>query len=168
MKRNLNVTLCDLEGKPLVAVPPKYKVFADGKPVFDEATSEPIILEPARDLTMRRVVMDALGANLPEDASMGGEEKLKLYKLGARVVKACDAGEPLELDSGELELLKRRIEKAWPQINVYGAASAVLDTDYVPPPAPAASLLEECRDSGQMGADQVVEHQRAGELPASS
>lgn len=167
MKRNLNVILRDLEGREMPATEPKYQRTKDGKVVFDEKTSEPVILEPAKPLTMRKVVMDAIGTGLEGDAAMAGEEKLKLYKLASRVVKACDAGEPVEFDSGELELLKQRICKAWPQIAVYGLACELLDADYVPPPAPAKSLLEECRDSGQVAADQIVDHQRAGELGGS-
>jgi hypothetical protein len=128
MKRDFTAVLTNLEGEPFKDGQPKYKVDDAGKLVF--ANSEPIVLEPAKDLTLRAVCVGAIGTTQEGDDKMSGEDKVKLYQLADRIVKACKAGEPAEVSPEEITKLKARIARQYTVFAV-GAAFALLDADYV-------------------------------------
>lgn len=126
MKRNFSTVLTTLDDKPFEAEAPRYKVEA-GKVVMKDG--EPVIDKPAVYLTLERVALDAIAANLDADRSMSGEDKFKLYALASRIVNACAEGKPTEVDDQEMTKLKARIAQCWP-ILVVGRAFEVLGKDF--------------------------------------
>lgn len=103
MKRDFNQVLIDLEGKP----------FKDEKKV---------------DLTLRRVVTDALGSTLPGDDSKTGDEKFKLFKLIVKVNDACTKGALADIEAEELTIIKERVGRSWNTL-VMGPAYILLEKD---------------------------------------
>lgn len=126
MKRDFNTVLLTLDGTPFEAEPARPQV-KDGKVVFENG--EPVIAKPAVPLTLRRVTLDAIGANLDSDRSMSGDDKFTLYALASRIVNACAEGKPTEVDDQEMTKLKARIAQCWP-ILVVGRAFEVLGKDF--------------------------------------
>ena len=125
MKRDLTLCPLDLEGKPMKDGDPKYKRRADGGLVFDEATSQPVVLEPAKDATFRTVLMTLLSSAMKEDQDENGEKKLAKFRLADKIVKAEDV---VDFTSDEVGLISARAEKLLPWLT-YARVKEWLDTD---------------------------------------
>lgn len=115
MKINVTKVLHDLEGATL-KVPP-----------IRDAKGE--IIEPERNLTLRKVCLDAIQAQLPNDTP-DGEEKFKRFRLAIRL---SSEDEP-DLSAEEITKLKRLIGLGFGAL-VVGRAYEILDPS---PSAPVA------------------------------
>jgi hypothetical protein len=119
MKRNFNTVINSLDGEPFEIEPAINKI-ENGKTTVET---------PAVLLTLKRVALDAIGANLDSDHSMSGEEKFYLFNLASRIVEGFNKKAPVELDEKDLTTLKTRIGKTW-GVFVAGPAFQILNTDY--------------------------------------
>lgn len=131
MKRNFSAILKQLDGTPIKDGADKLKRDAEGRPVWDTTTSEPIVLEPAKDCTLKSICLGAIGGAIDGDNVMTGEKKYALYKLADRISK----GGAVEVTTEEVATLKERIAKTYANFIVIGAAFDALEADYVEPPA---------------------------------
>ena len=146
MKRQMEVVLRDLRGEPITADPhiaqrafaALYAWMQAGASGADEA------LQPLRDsmrhstvhLTLGRLCVDVLAGRFADEQQISGEELLRRYRLGARIVEA--GANAVDLDSADVELIKRLVVKAGYTAAVYGAVCQCLDSD--PPAVPPPSL----------------------------
>ncbi len=96
MKRDLDLPMIDLQGNP----------FADGA-------------------TLKTVAFVSITATLPSDDRMPVDQKLRLYRLAAKIAP----GGVIELTVEELALLKDRIGSALTLMAV-GKAFELLEQDY--------------------------------------
>lgn len=126
MKRNFNATILDLDGKPMKDGPGKLKRRADGSIVFDEATSEPIVLEPAKDATLKSVAFGAMRAQTPGDDAMSGADKLAQYVLADKIARSEDG--IVDLSTEDITRLCERIGKVYDFVT-YGRARDLLNQD---------------------------------------
>lgn len=124
MKRNFDTVLMGLDGQPLKDGQPKYRRDKTGAPVYDEATSEPIIITPAKDATLKSVSFVAMRSTLRGDDNMSGDDKLKLYALGHKLVN----GGIVDVTAEEVALLCDRIARTYDFVT-YGRAKELLDAD---------------------------------------
>jgi hypothetical protein len=150
MKRNFDTILLDLEGKPLKDGHPKFKRDKAGNPVYDEATSEPVVLTPAKEATLKTVAFVSMRASLPGDDTMSGDDKLKLYALAAKIVP----GGVVDITADEVALLTGRIARTYDFVT-YGRAKEILDADMpetdVRIPAPGAGSVPEAAPALGLG-----------------
>jgi hypothetical protein len=130
MKRNFNAPMLNLEGEAFKAGEPKYQRGDNGAIVTKDGA--PVIITPAPDLTLRKVCIDAIGAQLGGDDALTGEAKFQMYELASRIVDASKEAKPAEVSAEEISTLKARIAKAW-GILIIGPAFKLLDADYVEP-----------------------------------
>lgn len=117
MKRDFNAQIIGLDGE-----------------VFKDEKKQP--------LTLRRVVTDALGGQLPGDDAKTGDEKFQLFKLLVRINDGSKNGGVVEIDANELATIKERVGRSWNTL-VLGPSYILLETD---PPvqtaAPAAATAD--------------------------
>lgn len=125
MKRDLTLMPLDLSGNPMKDGEPKYKRRADGGLIFDEVTSQPIVLEPAKDATFRTVLMTLLSAPMKEDQDESGEKKLAKFRLADKIVKAEAM---VDLSSEDVSLISARAEKLLPWLT-FARVKEWLETD---------------------------------------
>jgi hypothetical protein len=135
MKRDFNATIKNLDGEPFKDGEPRYERDDKGNVKFNN--DGPIVVEAAKDLTLKAACMLALGTARAEDANLDVEKKLEMYKLADRIVQGFKANGPVEVTSDEVTLLKKRIGMTW-GIFVLGAAVTLLETDYVESAAASA------------------------------
>jgi len=77
------------------------------------------------ELTLRSVTVNALMTLLPDERSLGGEEKARRYTLGMKIHKAK---EPLELKAEQVTLVKKCVGGVYTPL-VVGQAFHLLDND---------------------------------------
>ena len=85
-----------------------------------------------KSLTLKRVCIDAIGAQLEGDRGDSGEATMARYAMAQRIVDGFAAGQPVELTVDELKIIKDRILKVW-GVFVIGPAFKLLEADYVEP-----------------------------------
>lgn len=121
-KLALDTTLTDLQDRPILDGEPKYKRNADGSPVFDQATSEPVVLEQPKEFTLRAACLRALSAALEGDQKASAEDKLKLFAVATKIA----SGEDHDYSAEQVVLLKKRIAEAYGFL-IVGRCYALLD-----------------------------------------
>lgn len=131
MKRNFDAVLTSFDGTPFKDGNPKFKRNDKGGVELGE-NGEPVILEPAKDLTLRTVCISALGAQIPGDEAMEGGKKLGILLLAGRIGK----GGMVEVTTEEVTLIKQRIARTH---SMFATGSAYLLLEADPEPAEATA-----------------------------
>ena len=101
MKRNLNVILKTLDGKPL------REAHESGE----------------RDVLLSHLAVNALLVNYPDEQSLSGEDKVKRFKLAQQI---NDADGDVEVTAEQVSLLKSLIAKGYTPL-VVGQAYEILE-----------------------------------------
>ena len=108
MQLDITQQIYDLDGNPM-----KYPEWTKPERGKDGQVVEPQ-LKPEKEwkrlMTLKTVMLDGLMAQLDEDKSTSGEDKIKMYDLATRLHRAKDK---VEIDPDELKMVRDRINKAY-------------------------------------------------------
>ena len=140
MKRDFSLPLTDLAGDPVRdadaasvnAVAAVRDWMALGMPSDGDARKQlDIALKEAPALTLGRAAVNALVTRYQDEQNIAGEELLKRYRLAKRIHEDTRSKLPTELSTEELDLIKRLLVKLGYGPIVVGAATELLEKDYV-------------------------------------
>lgn len=149
MKRAFHLGLTDVFGEPIPAddmgprriVDAINKWLSQGMPADKKDELLEGIKRPPQ-LTLARACVNALTQRYEDERNIDGETLLKRYRLASRIHKTAEKGELVELDSSDMDTIKKQLIKFGYNAHVYGAACEILDTDPTPPEAPQAEVHE--------------------------
>ncbi len=146
MKRQLNVPLFDVFGNKIDADDMALARTAstlqawvnEGMP-SDDASKKRVLdaLKDREQLTLPRAIATALTTRYRGEEEIEGKTLLDRYSLAARVLDDAKAGALTDLDSGQMETIKKLLVKAGFSTAVIATAYRVLDTEPVPTPGEA-------------------------------
>lgn len=144
MKRQLNVPLFDVFGNKIDADDMALTRTAstlqswinEGMPA-DDASKKRVLdaLKEREQLTLPRAIATALTTRYRGEDEIEGKTLLDRYNLAARILKDAKTGAVTDLDSGQMEQIKKLLVKAGFSTSVIAAAYTVLDTEPVTAPA---------------------------------